>query len=104
LWYWGLNSCPTPWATPSVLLCEGFFRNRVLQTIWLGWIRTVILLISASWVAKVTVMRHQHQAYLLFLFCFNGNQFILLLLGWDMGLKIPLILPWSLPWQSPFWS
>jgi hypothetical protein len=26
LWLWGLNSGPSPWTTPPVLFCEGFFK------------------------------------------------------------------------------
>jgi hypothetical protein len=48
LWYWGLNSGPTPQATPPALFCEGFFQDRVSQTIYLGSLQTSILLISAS--------------------------------------------------------
>jgi hypothetical protein len=44
-WYWGLNSGPIPWATLSALFCEGFFWDRVSQTICPGWLRTMILLI-----------------------------------------------------------
>jgi hypothetical protein len=40
----------------------GFFRDRVLQTICLGWLQTVILLISASLVARITDRTHQHPA------------------------------------------
>jgi hypothetical protein len=29
LWYWGLNSGPTPQTTPPVLFVMGFFQNRV---------------------------------------------------------------------------
>jgi hypothetical protein len=25
--YWGLNSRPTPWATPPALFCDGFFSR-----------------------------------------------------------------------------
>jgi hypothetical protein len=25
LWYWGLNSGPTPTATPPALFCDGYF-------------------------------------------------------------------------------
>jgi hypothetical protein len=25
LWYWSLNSSPTPWTTSPVLFCDGFF-------------------------------------------------------------------------------
>jgi hypothetical protein len=32
----------------SIVLCEGFFQDRVSRTICQGWLRTVILLISAS--------------------------------------------------------
>jgi hypothetical protein len=39
--------------------CDGSFRDRVLQTICLGWLWTTILLISAFWVARIqnTCMR-----------------------------------------------
>jgi hypothetical protein len=30
------------------LFCDGFFRDRVSQTIFLGWFQTEILLIAAS--------------------------------------------------------
>jgi hypothetical protein len=46
--YWGLNSGSTPWATPPVLFCDGFFQDRVL--LW-----TVILLISDSCVLGLQV-------------------------------------------------
>jgi hypothetical protein len=42
--------------------CEGFFRDRVCWTICPGWLRTEILLISASWVARITGMSHWHLA------------------------------------------
>jgi hypothetical protein len=32
----------------------GIFRERVFWTICLGWLQTMILLISASWVARIT--------------------------------------------------
>jgi hypothetical protein len=35
-------------------LCVRYFRDSLLQTVCLGWFRTVILLISASWVARIT--------------------------------------------------
>jgi hypothetical protein len=38
-------------ATPLVVLCDGFFPVRGSCTNCLGWLWTVILLISASWVA-----------------------------------------------------
>jgi hypothetical protein len=33
-------------------------RDRVSQTICLGWLRTMFLLISASWVARITGVSH----------------------------------------------
>jgi hypothetical protein len=63
LWYKDLNSGPTPWAILPAPFCEGFFRDRVLWNyICLGWLRTKILLISASWVARITGMSYQHLA------------------------------------------
>jgi hypothetical protein len=38
------------------------FQDRVSQIICLGWLWTTILLISASWVARITGMNHQHLA------------------------------------------
>jgi hypothetical protein len=37
-----------------------FFWDRVSQTICLGWLQTAILLISTSWVARITGVSHQH--------------------------------------------
>jgi hypothetical protein len=54
VWYWCLNSGPTPWATPPAL-----FGDSVSQTICLGWLQTAILLMFASWVARITGMSHQ---------------------------------------------
>jgi hypothetical protein len=62
LWYWGLNSGPTLGPSPPAFLVNGFFRDRVLWTICLGWLQTAILLISASWVARITGVSHQHPA------------------------------------------
>jgi hypothetical protein len=64
LWYWGLNSGPTPWATPPALVCEGFFWDRVSWTICPGWLQTTILLISAFWVARLTDISHWYLASL----------------------------------------
>jgi hypothetical protein len=43
------------------------FWDRVSQTICPGWLWTVVLLISASWVARITGVRHQHPAIIDFL-------------------------------------
>jgi hypothetical protein len=49
----------------SPFFCDEYFRDRVSRAIYPGWLRTMILLISASWVARVTGMNHQPPA----LFC-----------------------------------
>jgi hypothetical protein len=43
LWCWGLNSGPTPWATPPALFCDGLFqvtikkgRTKELQVAFTG--------------------------------------------------------------------
>jgi hypothetical protein len=43
---------------------KGFFWDRVLQTVYPGWLGTAILLISASWVAKITGVSHWCSAVL----------------------------------------
>jgi hypothetical protein len=49
----------TTWVTPSALFCVGYFQDRVLGTICLGWPITWIFLISASWLARITGMSHR---------------------------------------------
>jgi hypothetical protein len=44
----------------SPIFCDGFFRDRVSWTISPGWLWITILLISASWVARITGVSHQH--------------------------------------------
>jgi hypothetical protein len=39
--------------------CEGFFEVGFRRTIYLVWLWTAILLISASWVARITGVSHQ---------------------------------------------
>jgi hypothetical protein len=53
--YWkAFELGPTPWATPPAqIFCDRIFRDRVLRTISPGWLRTMILLVSASWVARI---------------------------------------------------
>jgi hypothetical protein len=41
------------------------FWDKVLWTICLGWLWTMIFLISASWVARITGVSHQHLANIL---------------------------------------
>jgi hypothetical protein len=62
LWYWGLNSGHSPWATPRALFLWRVFQDRVLRTICPGWIWTASLLISAPWVAGTIGMSHWHPA------------------------------------------
>jgi hypothetical protein len=45
--------------------CSGYFGDRVSQTVCLGWPQTMILLISASQVAKITGVSHWHLAELI---------------------------------------
>jgi hypothetical protein len=42
------------------------FRGRVSRTICPGWLWTTILLISASWVAKIIDVSHWHPALIWF--------------------------------------
>jgi hypothetical protein len=60
--YWGLNSGPSPWATSLSPFWDEYFQDRVLWTICLGRLQTVILLISASWVARIIGTSHQYLA------------------------------------------
>jgi hypothetical protein len=62
-----LNSGPSPRATPPVLFLWKVFQDRVSQSICPGWLRTVILLISASWVAMITGVNHWRPANTLLL-------------------------------------
>jgi hypothetical protein len=42
----------------ATLFCVGFFQDRVSGIICPSWIRTKILLISASWVARIIGVSH----------------------------------------------
>jgi hypothetical protein len=66
LWCWDLNSGSTPWATLPALFCDRSFRDRVSWTVCLGWLRTTILLIPASWIARIVGMSHWRLAVHLF--------------------------------------
>jgi hypothetical protein len=39
--------------------CEGVFKIESCRTVCLGWPRTTIFLISASWVARITGVSHE---------------------------------------------
>jgi hypothetical protein len=43
----------------SPFFCDRFFGDRVSRTVCLGWIGIVILLVSASSVARITGISHQ---------------------------------------------
>jgi hypothetical protein len=74
-----LGMCSTTWVSPPALLCVGYFQDRVLQTLCLDWLWTEILLISASWVSRITDISHQHPAikfHLAILFLLFKNFFL----------------------------
>jgi hypothetical protein len=56
--YWGMNSGSTPWATPPALFCDGFYWDRVSELFCSRYLRTLIILISASCVANITCVSH----------------------------------------------
>jgi hypothetical protein len=74
----------------------GYFRDRVLQTICPGWIWTMILMISASWVARITGVSLQCQALLLFWRCYS-----LIMLHTMNGMVLIQMSAWLIPLSSP---
>jgi hypothetical protein len=42
------------------LACVRYFWDRISQNVFPGWLRATVLLISASWVARITGMSPQH--------------------------------------------
>jgi hypothetical protein len=54
----------------SLFFVMDFFPHRVFWTIHPGWLWTLILLISASWVVKITGVSHRRLARQLFLIVF----------------------------------
>jgi hypothetical protein len=67
LQYWGLNSGPSPWVTLPAFLWK-VFQDRFSQTICPGWLQTLILLISACWLARIIGVGHQHPTSVVFLY------------------------------------
>jgi hypothetical protein len=74
------------------------FQARVLRTICLGWLWTSILLISASWVARIIGVSHRHPAIS---FYFSSIYFLVLctaphmpqcclFVSWGPDLGVPL--------------
>jgi hypothetical protein len=66
VWYWGLNSGPSPWATELLhqpYFCEGFFEIVSCKLFALaGFQLRSCWSLSVSWVARITGMSHQCQA------------------------------------------
>jgi hypothetical protein len=59
LQHWGLNSGPTLWATPSTLICEEFFLDRVLWNYLPGLASNCDPPYICLLIAKITGMSHQ---------------------------------------------
>jgi hypothetical protein len=60
---------PPPTAPLPALLCKGFFQDRVSWTLCPGWPQTMIVLISASWIVRITGVRHQRPGGFFFCCC-----------------------------------
>jgi hypothetical protein len=56
-----LPSWPTAWATKPAPFCFAYFQHRVSRIIFQGWLWTLFVLNSDSWVARITGMTYQHQ-------------------------------------------
>jgi hypothetical protein len=52
-------------------------KKKISLTVCLGWLQMVILLISASWVAKITGVSHQYAALILQIFVSYSNYLLL---------------------------
>jgi hypothetical protein len=78
--YWGLNST----YTQPALFCDGCFQDKVSWTICLGLASNGSLLISSSWVARITGVSH----------------------WWELGTDtaVMMIIPYFLgcPWNCHF--
>jgi hypothetical protein len=48
-----------------IFFCDEFFQERFSKTICLGWLWAVVILISASWVAKIAGVSHWCLAWIL---------------------------------------
>jgi hypothetical protein len=96
-WYQGLNSGPPPWATPHVLFYDGLFWDRVLRTICPGWLQTTILLISVSWVTRITDVSYQCPASY---YDFLKLVIIRSIHSWKNSSDLEIALKiWYLPWN-----
>jgi hypothetical protein len=63
--YWDLNSGSTTWAITPALFNVGwvFFEIGSHELLVLGWHHAMILLISATWVARITHVSHRCLAW-----------------------------------------
>jgi hypothetical protein len=80
LWY--LYMC-LQYISDSAPPCVGYFWDRVFRTICLSWPQAVILLISASWVARIIGMRTSAQQMYYKVVCF----FVLVGLGFELSVS-----------------
>jgi hypothetical protein len=93
LWYWDLNSGPTPCATPSTSPF-GYFQDGISQAICpLKWLWTLSLLISASQVARIIGVSHQHPALCLILKKLSLKYLMHGVRHWDGWLPIQHLSP-----------
>jgi hypothetical protein len=73
-------------------LCDGFFWDRAVITICLGWLRITILLISVSWVGRIAGVSHWLLAH-----CF----FLMITTSWQGWLGITVSFWFAFPlWQK----
>jgi hypothetical protein len=82
-WFWTQGLHLEPVHHP--FFCGGIFQDRVSQTVCLGWLQIVILLISTSWVARITGMNYWCLAI----------YFLLTILSWITYHSISYLKIWS---------
>jgi hypothetical protein len=54
--------CSATGATLPALFCVWYCQDRVFQAVCPGWLQTTIILISASWVTRITGVSHWYPA------------------------------------------
>jgi hypothetical protein len=57
-----LGILSTTWGTLPNLFCVWYFQDKISWITCPAWLQTAVLLISASWVVRITGMSHQHPA------------------------------------------
>jgi hypothetical protein len=90
-----------PYPVLFLCVCEGFFQDRVFRTICLGWLRTMIFLISVPWIAGITGMSTGPQAlYFIWTLCTGWGWFYTIICSNFVGeTKSHGILVWI--WSVP---